>query len=229
MAADGSCDQLPPEGFSYSSKRLRPGGKNGPPSVRGVMGIWLRRFGSLSCCCWGKLLQPPSPSSPGTVVQWDFWTVPCPFTHFMLTPVPSCPCLCFLLPFPLCLLLAHQWPLAGEATLQKLEAAIGLFNSSSSPASGAGESNQGFSRLKGKRNSLEQSVDMRYPPLTAGEPQVVSLKVSISSWERTRLLGGSPLLVFKDKSLEKASACWLREAGMWDGSWQRPVPAPVGL
>uniref|UniRef100_A0A8C3CFG7 Out at first protein homolog n=1 Tax=Cairina moschata TaxID=8855 RepID=A0A8C3CFG7_CAIMO len=140
------------------------------------MGIWLRRFGSLSCCCWGKLLQPPSPSSPGTVVQWDFWTVPCPFTHFMLTPVPSCPCLCFLLPFPLCLLLAHQWPLAGEATLQKLEAAIGLFNSSSSPASGAGESNQGFSRLKGKRNSLEQSVDMRYPPLIAGEPQVVSLK-----------------------------------------------------
>lgn len=78
----------------------------------------------------------------------------------MLTPVPSCPRLCFLLPFPLCLLLAHQWPLAGEATLHKLEAAIGLFNSSSSPASGVGESLQGFSRLKGKRNSLEQRVAM---------------------------------------------------------------------
>lgn len=65
-----------------------------------------------------------------------------------------------VLPLALSPLPSARTPVAGEATLQKLEAAISLFNSSSSPASGVGESLQGFSRLKGKRNSLEQRVAM---------------------------------------------------------------------
>lgn len=126
-------------------------GKNGPPSVRGAVGVWLQRFGSLSRCCLEKLTQSPNPSSPGAGVQGDFWTVPCPFTHFMLTLVPSCPRLCFLSPFPLCLLLAHQWPLAGEATLQKLEAAISLFNTSSNPASGGWGEPSGLFQTEGQK------------------------------------------------------------------------------
>lgn len=58
MEAVTSC----PQGASVTARKdCDLGGKNGPPSVRGVMGIWLRRFRSLSCCCRRKSSSHPVP------------------------------------------------------------------------------------------------------------------------------------------------------------------------